>query len=736
MNKVLNSKTKKVAVLCLAGALVTTTCVGIDLYKSRDNSAYAAQKTQKAVEKEYPQITPSVSGGDGKMQKDETVYVIKDANGVQKNVYVAEWLRNGQKSKKIKDESNLEKIKNTAGDETYSKSGNNLTWNANGDDIRYQGTTNADLPVSVNVSYFLNGKRMTADQIAGKSGNVEIKFKYDVHKVDVVNVNGEQYSLNHPYTMASGVMLDNAHFTDVKVSSGKSVNDGNNTVCLGVAFPGMKQNLNLKNNKLDIPEEVTIKAKTDDFEIDGTYTAALDGVLSDLNLSSITGGSMGKLDELTSGLTQLSNASNQLVNGTDKLRGGANKLLAGSQSLQSGAASLASGANSLASGTGRLASGSSQLNSGIVSLYQGLGQLSANSQALRKATYTLENQVFKTAGSQINKALKEQNITMEVNLTPSNYVQQLTGISGKATGAAETQIREALTRAGVSGKSTQNTIMSLAYNQMMTSKNAGKTLSVTEAVTKAGALAKEAQVVQAATSNGEIVNQAVAQIGVTNSSKEKVAAAATAIYLQKQGMSESEAAAKAAEYVQAAALYQDAETNASSNSTALINYAAASSDAVKNASSQLKTVRTSLDSVVAYVKAVETYTAGVDSAYAGSKKLLAGSSQLMSGAQQVNSGAAQLASGAEKLNKGSQSLVSGIGSLASGANTLSSGMNKFNSEGIQKLTGALNENELKDMTNRLEAIVQASKRSNMIGGMADNMTGESRMIFKTMEIKK
>lgn len=108
----------------------------------------------------------------------------------------------------------------------------------------------------------------------------------------------------------------------------------------------------------------------------------------------------------------------------------------------------------------------------------------------------------------------------------------------------------------------------------------------------------------------------------------------------------------------------------------------------------------------------------------------------MSGAQQVNSGAAQLASGAEKLNKGSQSLVSGIGSLASGANTLSSGMNKFNSEGIQKLTGALNENELKDMTNRLEAIVQASKRSNMIGGMADNMTGESRMIFKTMEIKK
>lgn len=735
MKKVLNSKAKKITVLCLAGALVTTTCVGVELYQGRNNGVYAANKTQKAVEKEYPQITPSVSSSDGKLQKDETVYVIKDANGVQKNVYVEEWLRNGTKADKIKDTSNLKNIKNTAGDETYSKSGNTLTWNADGDDIRYQGTTDKDLPVSVNVSYYLNGKRMTADQIAGKSGNVEIKFKYDVHKVDVVNVSGEQYSLNHPYTMASGVMLDNSHFTDVKVSSGKSINDGNNTICLGVAFPGMKQNLNLKKNKLDIPEEVTIKAKTDDFEIDGTYTAALDCVLSDMNLSSITGGSMGKLDELTSGLTQLSNASSQLVNGTDKLRGGANKLLAGSQSLQSGAASLASGASSLASGTGRLASGSSQLNSGIVSLYQGLGQLSANSQALRKATYTLENQVFKTAGSQINKALKEQNITMTVSLTPSNYVQQLSGLSGKATGAAESQIRASLTKAGVSSKTTQNTIMSLAYNQMMTAKNSGKSMTVTAAVTKAGELAKEAQIVQAASSNQDLLSQAAAQVGVT-AGKSKIAAAATALYLQKQGMSASAAETKAAEYVQAAALYQDAENNASSNATALINYAAASSDAVKNASSQLNTVKTSLDSVVAYVKAVETYTAGVDSAYAGSKKLLQGASQLASGAQQVNNGASQLASGAAKLNKGSQTLVNGIGSLASGANTLSSGMNKFNSEGIQKLTGALNEQELKDMANRMEAIVQASKRSDMIGGMQDNMTGESRMIFKTMEVKK
>ncbi|MFC2662968.1 MAG: hypothetical protein ACFNYI_07490, partial [Eubacterium sp.] len=258
---------------------------------------------------------------------------------------------------------------------------------------------------------------------------------------------------------------------------------------------------------------------------------------------------------------------------------------------------------------------------------------------------------------------------------------------------------------------------------------------VADKVTKAGTLAKEAQIVQTATSNSEIQNEAVSQVGIT-ASTEQIAAAATSIYLQKQGMSATEAASKAKEYLQAAALYQDAEKSASSNTTALINYAAASSDAVKNASSQLNSVKTSLDSLVAYVKAVETYTAGVDSAYAGSKKLVSGAASLASGAQQLNSGAASLASGAQKLSKGTQTLTNGISSLASGANTLSNGMNKFNSQGIQKLTGSLNEDELKDMVNRLQAIVQASKRSDMIGGIADNMTGESRMIFKTMEVKK
>ncbi len=735
VKRVLNTKVKKAAVICLAGAMVITTCTGIELYRSNAaDGAYAASKTQKAVEKDYPQITPKVSGN-GKLSKNETVYVIKDSNGVQKQVYAEEWLRNGKNADKITDESTLNDIENTAGDETYNRTGDTLVWNAGGQDIRYEGTTNKALPVNVNVSYYLNGVKKTADQIAGKSGKVKICFKYNVNRTDIVNVNGNSYTLKHPYTMASGVMLDNAHFTDVEVSSGKTMDDGNHTVCLGVALPGMSQNLNLQGSSLDIPEEVTITAKTDDFEIDGTYTAVLDGVLGDMNLNSLSGGSMSKLDELTSGLNQLSSAANNLVNGTDKLSSGASQLLTGSQSLQTGADSLASGATSLASGAGSLASGSAQLNTGIQSLYDGLGKLSANSESLRQATYTLENQMFKTAGSQINDALKAQNLTTTVSLTPENYVQQLSGLSDSATKAADTQIRAELTKAGVSDKTTQDAVMSLAYNQLMTAKSAGKTMSVTDALTKAGTMAQEAQAVQTALADKAILSQAASLVGA-DATQQQISAAATAIYLQKQGMSASDAQSKAKEYLEAAALYQDAAKNTSSNVTALDAYAAEASGSSSGTSSQLTEVKTSLDSLVAYVKAVETYTAGVDSAYAGSKKLLSGAQQLENGAKKLSGGAASLADGAKKLSRGTQSLSSGINSLASGANTLDSGMRTFNSQGIQKLTGELSTSELKDVVNRLEAIQQASKRTEFIGGIPANMTGESRMVVKTMEVKK
>ena len=72
------------------------------------------------------------------------------------------------------------------------------------------------------VRYYLDGKSISAGDIAGKAGNVTIRFDYTINTEATSN----GYVFKTPYTMASGVILDDEHFTDVKVNDGKVIDDG------------------------------------------------------------------------------------------------------------------------------------------------------------------------------------------------------------------------------------------------------------------------------------------------------------------------------------------------------------------------------------------------------------------------------------------------------------------------------------------------------------------------------
>ncbi|WP_406565847.1 hypothetical protein, partial [Eubacterium callanderi] len=61
--------------------------------------------------------------------------------------------------------SELDGIKNIKGEETFSESGDNLTWDTNGADIYYQGTTEKELPVSVILTYYLDGKKISPSEL-------------------------------------------------------------------------------------------------------------------------------------------------------------------------------------------------------------------------------------------------------------------------------------------------------------------------------------------------------------------------------------------------------------------------------------------------------------------------------------------------------------------------------------------------------------------------------------------
>lgn len=401
----LGSKGRKTAAVALAGVLAITSFLTYSTYTSKSIAKDVASETEEAIEENYPEVTKTESY-DGVLSKNETVYVIMDSDGKQKEVLVSEWLQNGSGADKITDESLLKEIENTSGSETYKMKGKILTWDASGNDIHYQGRIDEPLPVSVDVTYYLDGKRMSADEIKGKSGKVKICFNYNVSEIESSN----GYSITHPYVMASGLILDADNFRNVTVSSGKIINDGSRSVCLGLAMPGLSNSLGL-GGKISIPESVTITADTDNFTIDGTYTVAMSGLMQNVDTSKLDSAE-GLIEELESAFSELSDASSEL--------------LEGSKALQQGVSAVSSGAEKLKSGAAQLLSGATELN-------KGLGQLSQNSAALNAATTQVTNSIFDNATTQLRASLIKGGVSQEdaaaITLTRANYTQILGNLS-------------------------------------------------------------------------------------------------------------------------------------------------------------------------------------------------------------------------------------------------------------------------------------------------------------------
>ena len=294
--------------------------------------------------------------------KAETVYVMADADGATREIIVSEWLRNQRGSSVLEDFSNLTDIENVEGYEEFTKnSDGSMTWQADGSDIYYQGRTDAKLPVGVSLSYKLDGKEIAADELAGKSGRVTIRFDY------TNNLTAE--------TMVNGKVLDGDRFSNIEVTNGKVVSEGSNNIVVGMAFPGLKESLNLsviKKNfddeedkkKLDdleedIPDYVEITADVTDFKLDMTLTMASSDLLNDLNLDDID------TSELKDSMNDLDEATQELIDGVDELKDGTGQLADGAGELSDGAGQLSDGAGQLSDGADKLADGAGTLDSSV-----------------------------------------------------------------------------------------------------------------------------------------------------------------------------------------------------------------------------------------------------------------------------------------------------------------------------------------------------------------------------------
>ena len=284
------------------------------------------------------------------MTKDETVYAKLNQNGTVKKVSVTEHLINDEKNETLNDLTNLSNIKNLNGNEKFTLNNNLLTWeNKKKKDIYYEGTTTNNLPVTVNVTYKLNGEVKTYKEMKNKKGNVEIILSFTNNEKHTVN--GK--TVYTPFVGMFTTTLNTKNNSNIEVSTGKVISTGTNNVITAISAPGLSESFDLDGLK-DL-DTITIKYNTTKFNLNSMYLALTPKLLEDSDLN--------KLDNLDTVL--------------DKVN-----------SIEDASKTLASGTNSLKEGLIKAAEGAKDLNDGITKTYEGTTALK---NALEKSISDLDN---------------------------------------------------------------------------------------------------------------------------------------------------------------------------------------------------------------------------------------------------------------------------------------------------------------------------------------------------------
>ena len=427
-------KWKKYLCIMMSAAMMTTMAAGCG--DKKDSTTEASTESKVSVEENtenaaalQEEIEKQVAEGDNSdADKEETVYVMADAEGNVDNVVVSNWLKNNEGTATINDKTNLTDIQNVKTNDTYVENEDGtITWQANGKDVYYQGTSNDKLPVDVKVSYKLDGKDISPAELAGKSGKVTIRFDYTNNTKTTVDINGKKETMYTPFVLMTGMILPQDTFSNVKIDNGKVISDGSRNIVIGFGMPGLQESLGLNSDSLEdlvsgdsdfeLPESLEITADVENFSLDSTFTVALDDVLDTIDTDNITG-----YDDLKDALSDLEDAAMELVDGSKALsdgvdtlkdsykelddgigtlKDGADELNSGAGTLASGAGTLASGASTLANGTSTLNSGASTLNSGAATLSNGASTLSSGASSLASGVNS-----YTEGADTLNKAIQ------------------------------------------------------------------------------------------------------------------------------------------------------------------------------------------------------------------------------------------------------------------------------------------------------------------------------------------
>ena len=378
---------RKITAVALSAAMIVTAFTGCGEKKAEPVAKEEPDATQNNDEKDGREkaeemAAPEHSSTSG---KNETVYVIKNSDGTKKTI-VSAWLKNPSGSASMKDVTCLDNIEIVKGDAKLEKNENgNVTWNTEGADVYYTGTTGKAAPVDVDVTYTLDGAKLKASELKGKSGHlvIDINYKNTMSKT-VTGKDGKDYTIYMPFIMSTGMILDNAKFSNITVKNGEAVNDGDHTMVMGIGFPGLYDSLGLdtidfskidedkKIERSDIPDSVTIECDVKDCDEFSALTVAKTFDINKISKTYDIGKMDADIDDMTDGMKKLLDGSEDLHTGISKVNKGVKSLQSGAKTLSSGADTLAKGAKKLSSGTNTLSAGAKDLSDGMSKLNKAL----------------------------------------------------------------------------------------------------------------------------------------------------------------------------------------------------------------------------------------------------------------------------------------------------------------------------------------------------------------------------
>lgn len=606
--------------------------------------------------------------------KEETVYTNAKSNGEQYQTIVTDHLINEEDEKLLKDMTNLLNIENTSGDEKFTQDGESLVWEADSNDIYYKGEIDQELPVKLNIKYELDGKEISSDEIAGKSGKVKITISFENKEEHEVQINGKTEKMYTPFVVATGTYINNDNNKNIEVTNGKAIDDGSKTMVVGLTFPGMQESLNIDKDTLEIPTSIEITMETTNFEMNNIINYTTPKLIEDSELDIFS-----KLDDIYSKVETLQSASKQIENGAKTLSDGTTTYVEKSEEFNQALNKFSNGVSSANTSYSSIDTGIKNLNAQVPDLRLGTKSLSDNLGAVNNGVKTMSDMLDGSQESMNNLKSGAQNISggltqLSAAMKTTDYTEEINKINSQID----------------------------TNKKMITTLN-----TTTEQLSK----------VLEDTTLSEATAQAIkAQITANQSTIATLTA--DNVYLNNMITSLN------ASNTQISGLKQQVDT--------LAKGAGDVSEGVNGLLEQVGALNTNIKGLYTNTGKM---AAGANKLYQGTLGLEAGTTKLAQGSEQMKAGLSTINTSSQALYSANNQLVEGAKTIQSGAAELAEGTAEFNKTGIDVICNYVT-GDLKNLETRAEKLKELSDEYNTFTKLDDENKGKVKFITIVDSIKK